>query len=195
MSLAINKDEIETRAAQFRSDLATTSDDMLMVRRFILHGSSFALRDNEVFSLADEISTHWQVHPNRDVYLVGSAKLGFSISPSKRWRPFGDESDIDVAVVSDKLFEAYWNEIDSYVARPESWADRERCRSTVASGWIRPDYLPAVLADEWFEFFRSVQMNSQYAGGIKIAAGLYYSMSFLERYQATAIKKCRSEAA
>ncbi|WP_026656076.1 hypothetical protein [Butyrivibrio sp. AE3003] len=55
-----------------------------------------------------------------EVYMSGSAKLGFSLSPpqkdkeEKLFKPFNDDekirkiSDIDVAVVSDKLFSEYW---------------------------------------------------------------------------------------
>ncbi len=55
-----------------------------------------------------------------EVYMSGSAKLGFSLSPpqpnkeSKLFKPFNDDekkrkvSDIDIAVVSEKLFLEYW---------------------------------------------------------------------------------------
>lgn len=184
---------IDERRQLFRQNLAELPDDMAVVRRHVLHGAPFALDEEGSFALADEISTHWGVHPNRDVYLVGSAKLGFSINPKKRWLPFRNESDIDIAVVSERLFEIRWNEIDVYAGLPDSWEDRSACQRSVASGWIRPDYLPGAMADDWFEFFRRIQNTGTYAGGIGIRAGLYYSMEFLERYQARGVDQCRSE--
>lgn len=40
--------------------------------------------------------------------VVGSAALGFSLSPWKRFAPFSQRSDIDVAVVSMRHFEDAW---------------------------------------------------------------------------------------
>lgn len=40
--------------------------------------------------------------------VVGSACVGFSLNPDKNWKPFDDDSDIDVAVVSHTHFEKAW---------------------------------------------------------------------------------------
>ena len=57
--------------------------------------------------LKAEISSHFGERPE-NVYLVGSAKLGFSIAPHKLWQPFSDESDIDVVIISEDLFKSLW---------------------------------------------------------------------------------------
>lgn len=49
-----------------------------------------------------------------NIAVVGSSKLGCSLTPvsersNKLFRCFNEESDIDIAIVSDKLFETYWN--------------------------------------------------------------------------------------
>ncbi len=44
--------------------------------------------------------------------LVGSAKLGYSLSPLKCLKPFmEDSSDIDIALVSEKLYSYYWEQL------------------------------------------------------------------------------------
>lgn len=49
--------------------------------------------------------------------IVGSAKTGYSLSPLKLLTPFHDEtpgvpsSDIDIAIVSDRLFQSFWGEL------------------------------------------------------------------------------------
>ena len=49
--------------------------------------------------------------------IVGSAKTGYSLSPQKVLRPFHDEipgepsSDIDIAVISEKLFLGFWDKL------------------------------------------------------------------------------------
>ena len=49
-----------------------------------------------------------------NIAVVGSSKLGCSLTPvsergNKLFRCFNEESDIDIAIVSDKLFETYWS--------------------------------------------------------------------------------------
>lgn len=49
--------------------------------------------------------------------IVGSAKLGYSLSPNHPFRPFivsaqaTETSDIDIAIISAKMFESWWEEI------------------------------------------------------------------------------------
>src|SRR5690606_27022468 len=42
------------------------------------------------------------------VTLVGSAAIGISLNPSKNFREFNDDSDIDVAIVSHYHFTVAW---------------------------------------------------------------------------------------
>lgn len=49
-----------------------------------------------------------------NIAIVGSSKTGCSLTPvseqrSKLFRGFNDDSDIDIAIVSDKLFQKYWD--------------------------------------------------------------------------------------
>lgn len=41
-----------------------------------------------------------------DVHLVGSAQLGFSLSPPKYGKAYSDKSDLDMVVVNERLFNA-----------------------------------------------------------------------------------------
>ena len=47
-----------------------------------------------------------------NVVMVGSGKIGFSLSPEKFLKPFIDEgdnkSDIDIAIISPQLFDRFW---------------------------------------------------------------------------------------
>ncbi|MGN0499357.1 MAG: hypothetical protein ACI4F6_09915 [Acutalibacteraceae bacterium] len=55
------------------------------------------------------------VHYN-NIGIAGSAKLGFSLNPTKNYKIFDDDSDIDIIVVSQKLFNEFWEQYlyDSY---------------------------------------------------------------------------------
>ncbi len=43
-----------------------------------------------------------------EIALIGSAAVGFSLNPRKRFAPFSASSDIDVAVVSSHHFDLAW---------------------------------------------------------------------------------------
>ncbi len=55
------------------------------------------------------------VHYN-NIGIAGSAKLGFSLNPAKSYMPFNENSDIDIIIVSQNLFNEFWNQYlnDSY---------------------------------------------------------------------------------
>lgn len=44
-----------------------------------------------------------------DVLIGGSALLGFSLSPQKVWKPFDDNSDIDIIIINEKEYKRYWD--------------------------------------------------------------------------------------
>lgn len=55
------------------------------------------------------------VHYN-NIGIAGSAKLGFSLNPQKNFKSFDENSDIDIIVVSQRLFYDFWEQYlsDSY---------------------------------------------------------------------------------
>ena len=51
--------------------------------------------------------------PAKDIAIVGSAKLGYSLNPEPRgdlFKQFGDHSDIDTVIVSANLFDEIWTQ-------------------------------------------------------------------------------------
>jgi len=46
--------------------------------------------------------------PATDVFICGSALLGFSLSPKKDFANFNDKSDIDIVIISKKMFDRFW---------------------------------------------------------------------------------------
>jgi hypothetical protein len=57
-------------------------------RRFLTFGSCRQLAEEAYFNLKAAVAEKFEIHPN-EVIVVGSTKLGFSIVPEKRYRPFG----------------------------------------------------------------------------------------------------------
>ena len=185
--------DTEAAVAKFKSDL-TQHNTATVTHRNILGGGCYALDHDQYMSLKERVADHFRV-ATMEVIVVGSAKLGFSIAPMKRYRHFGDESDIDVAIASPKLFDAIWDEsLDFHLDGPVVWDKLSQYRKNVFRGWIRPDQLPThgsfQRSHEWFEFFRSLTQSGEY-GQIKITGALYRTWRHLERYQWDAVLQCQ----
>lgn len=184
------------RIEAFKAALLGQPDDEQVVRQLILHGSAFAIGDDALYTLKQRVGAEFGVDPNQDVFLVGSAKLGFSVAPSQRYKPFADDSDLDVAIVAHDLYQQVWHEVHQYSLSGGYWPDRERFEGYLAKGWIRPDLLPNsptfAFSNAWFEFFRALKAE-RIGGPYKINAGLYHDMSFLVKYQKGAVTKCRED--
>lgn len=75
--------------------------------------------DSEWYTKYDEfkkyISKKLNVHYN-NIGIAGSAKMGFSLNPEKNFKAFDENSDVDIIIVSRKLFNEFWEQYlnDSY---------------------------------------------------------------------------------
>ena len=78
-----------------------------------------------------------------DVRIVGSGRHGFSMNPKNKLRAFTEESDIDVVVVNDALFDAFWVSLLT-AAYPRMNANvgvggwKEYGRTELFAGWLTP---------------------------------------------------------
>lgn len=182
---------MEEKIARFKADLNLGTTHL--VQKYITAAESEILTSCDHFSLKDAISGQFGVHPN-EIILVGSAKVGFSLAPDKRYREFGDSSDLDVAIISPVLFDRVWHSVLDYKNSRQYWPKKDEFKHHFFDGWIRPDKLPPSrkfsFANEWWEYFTELS-NSQRFGMQSINAGLYREMSFLDKYQSLCIEKCK----
>lgn len=181
------------RLARFKDDLSALQPSQ-MLSKWLLTGDSFALDTDLEFKLRDQISQHFEVEYS-EVVLIGSGKLGFSIAPMKRYREFGDHSDLDVAVVSEVLFSKVWKETYNYAKSGAYWPSAKVFFKYLSQGWIRPDKLPSSptfkFSGVWWDFFNGESAKGTY-GHYKLRAGLYQSWFFFNQYQVSCIQKCKS---
>lgn len=186
--------EIEERIIEFQTDLKEHSVKRI-VRKRITFGPSFILDLDKYFDLKLCIADHFQINPN-EVLLVGSGKLGFSIAPKKRYRYFGDKSDVDIAIISSSLFDDIWKQVYEYRNAVGYWNEEREFKSYMFRGWIRPDKLPPAysfnIRGDWWEFFRSITNCGLY-GPFQIRGALYKSWDFLEGYQSICVKSCQED--
>lgn len=116
------KELVEERLKEFKEDLKSDLSSIQIVRKHIISGDCVILSPDKYFDLRSEVAEHFGLHPN-EVFVVGSAKLGFSVAPNNRYREFCDESDIDIAMVSSMLFEQFWQEVFNYRYEGPYWPE------------------------------------------------------------------------
>lgn len=186
-------DEIEAKIGQFKVDIHEHPTPYV-IHQYITHGNAFILDETPYFQLKEAVAINFNVHPT-NVYMVGSGKLGFSIKPSRRYQSFGEASDIDLAIISQEMFEQIWKRVFQYYTDVGTWwAKSDKFLQYLFKGWIRPDLLPYghsfQISSQWWDFFQSLT-NSGIYGPYKIVAGVYHSMYFFESYQSICIEQCK----
>ena len=189
---------IEERIRTFKADLendAITNEEI--VNKYISFGTPYIFQDDEgqYHRLKQHIATKYSIN-NTEIIMIGSAKLGFSIAPIKIWKFFSDDSDIDVAIISESLFNLFWKELFDFnislVIRTEQ--EESKYRSFLEyffKGWLRPDLFPFEFEQKWgwFDFFRGISHED--FEGRKIAAAIFKEHFFFQRYHSRNIQEIR----
>lgn len=137
-----------------------------------------------------------------NIRIVGSGKIGFSLSPDNFPRPFSEVSDIDVLVVDEKLFDKVWmSMLEWHYPRKGidlggadgKWAKTRR--KELYWGWFSPDKIrfsglsfPSVLkplrdiSTAWFNCFQSLSLYPEFSGR-HISGRLYRTWDHATLYQ------------
>lgn len=138
-----------------------------------------------------------------EVFITGSAKLGFS--PHKR-KQFDLDSDIDIALTSSALYDRMMDFIHDYqmelrenrkAVSLDEMKSYHKFLEYSAIGWMRPDLLPtsfrvAELKTEWFSFFDSISHGKSEVGNYKVTAGAFKSYGHLERYAISGLRSLKT---
>jgi len=182
--------------SSFKKDCLNKSPD-IVVQKYLLDGTSyfFDIEDkiNE-FQFKKDIARSLGVHI-REIAIVGSGKLGFSIKPDKDepgFFPFKKfdgkkkKSDLDIAIISNNLFDSQLKRLYEHTSRygnKEIWnkvSDRKSLAYYVLKGWLRPDFIPKEykISDD----IENVQSDYKMKFGRDINIGIYKSWYFFESY-------------
>ncbi|MGA2232212.1 MAG: hypothetical protein ABSH22_15050, partial [Tepidisphaeraceae bacterium] len=163
-----------------------------VIRKHISTGRPRAFSDHEYYELRSTVAAEFQLHPS-SVVVVGSTRLGFSLSPERRYQIVQSDSDIDVAIVSQERFDDYWERVFLHSKSDLAWPTH-KFRVRLFKGWIDPRFLPRTpafeAAEKWVQFFDGLMRSRKY-GRRRITARLYRSWDRLEAYQETSVLACK----
>lgn len=133
--------------------------------------------------------------------IVGSAKTGFSLSPQKVLKPFhnqdkgGSSSDIDIAIVSERLFLHFWNELRGTEGIYNQFYYKYLTGS-IFRGYINDKNLQKIdgIREEWSDLVSPINVTLQDRLRFEhpITYRIYRSWEDLEEYQLIGIGKARS---
>ena len=136
-----------------------------------------------------------------NVQIVGSAKVGYSLSPSKLFSPFHDEcpdkpsSDIDIAIISEQLYKKFWDELRQAKKIRYKQAYYNHLTESIFRGYINEkDLLKADgMCNEWESLIRPINVVLQDNLGFvhPITYRVYRSWEDLEEYQLIGISKAK----
>jgi hypothetical protein len=154
-----------------------------VVKQHIFQGTPFVFRDQPKLyqDLRDHIGTSLRL-PHENIIVVGSAQVGFSLAPDNSFVAFSEESDIDVVVVNERLFDQGWQTLlrwnyprRHHLPVPELKWTRNRMEE-LYWGWFSPDRIhfdglsfPEALkplrdlSTQWFDAFQSLSQNETFA--------------------------------
>lgn len=175
-----------------------------IVDTLILEGDALHFTNQQIAHVAAVLSRQFAIEVSTaNLRIIGSAKIGFSLHPKKTpdgtlpaFRSFRPDSDIDIAITSEKLFEIIWDELSTHANNTLSmpW-NSGKLGDYMIHGWIRPDYFPKHTrlrrCDDWWDIFRMLSVDDR-LGRRTIRGALYFSHEHLRRYQLRGLTQCKS---
>jgi hypothetical protein len=187
---------------QFRQALRQLEVEEI-IEKFILKEDASEVSGSNIEYIKNAIAASYgHAKESVEIIITGSAKLGFSTSKKfqngrvvgERYRPFSAESDIDVAVISPKIFDLIWLEIGKFATnkRASPW-DSGSLGDYLVYGWLRPDHFPKgqrlYNCDNWFDTFRRLSSNSRFDRH-RVSGGIFNSREHLTQYTARSVREC-----
>lgn len=149
-----------------------------------------------IYDLKKALSEYFKVHI-RELEIVGSAKIGICMNrfSTRYGKKFGEESDIDLVVVSSELFDRAWHELLKFElsSKASTQIGSERLRQsykTIPNGIISPERLPENLnfSKIWWKIFSELSNQNKYHKK-KIRGRLFKDWWFVEKYYSIELAK------
>ncbi len=156
--------------------------------QFFHHGSAYIFHDSPQFHVqfkrnvsdAMESTFGLKISPFTDIFICGSAHLGFSAVPGDKFgREFIPESsDIDLAIINTELFDRWWAQL----AHPLTSLGKllPEIAENLLNGLISPNmaHSSTEIGRKWWDLFGRLEVN----GFRKVRGRIYRTAQFMENY-------------
>ncbi len=190
---------------EFKTHCITNKPD-IFVQRYLIENETYffyKFKERDEFKFKKDIALLLNVHI-RDIAMVGSGKLGFSLKPEKDvpglylFKEFdynfnlsitNEKSDLDIAIISSGLFDKEIKNLynhTNYYNKRYLWGDRASLAKYVLKGRLTTRFLP--LSFPLTEEIKNTQEKYQMQYGRKINLEIYKSWHFFETYHQENIK-------
>jgi hypothetical protein len=199
------------------------NDEQVFQKYFIDNETFFfKLQDNIgnwEYELKMDLANSLNIHMN-DIYIVGSGKTGFSMKPKCRGRAFdgdyqitrkvSDKSDIDIAIVSNSLFDEVqeniydwskgfkddWNSNSYYSDGNKRFGVSLKYKflEYLGKGWYRPDLKPVDYKYQTKDSINLEDVLDKWRSRLnrKVAYAFYKNWHFFKKYQIETISSLRN---
>ena len=141
------------------------------------------------------ISSGLDIHFN-DIAIIGSAKTGFSFSPSKHFKPFTSDSDVDIVLVSKKHFNKFWNAYSEMFYKQIPFEESEEVYKSIFRKFISLKNPTEKHSDikEWVKTVNPFVKDLQQIFGISqdINYRIYDSWDSVEKYHHFGISQLKN---
>ncbi|MFT6150419.1 MAG: hypothetical protein ACJAUH_003124 [Saprospiraceae bacterium] len=183
------------------TNLENEDDKKIFTQKHYFHGIPIVFdgREEDYYHFKKRIADNFNIQ-FYEVMIVGSSKFGFS--PFKLTE-FTLDSDIDVVIFNEKLFDYYFDLISDYQYKikgqiirlnTQQYKDYMRFIKYFIRGWMRPDLLPQnttvfkEIKQNWDDFFKGISHSKSEVGNYIVKAGLFKSQKFAEKYYRSSIE-------
>jgi hypothetical protein len=192
-------EQVASLVAEFQADLKKMSDGDV-VHKHILTGMPVVVPDHAYFEIRRRTAHAFAVCPS-EILIVGSCRTGFSIKDGQTYKPARPDSDIDVTIVSERLFQEYWEAVFRFANSSYEYRQSNQYKifsQDLARGWIMPRGLPRMQSfskwNDWFLHFDELGRQRLHGSEPRNINGkLYRSWISLQTYQEILVRKRRNE--
>ncbi|WP_422354217.1 hypothetical protein [Roseivirga pacifica] len=185
-------------------NISSANEETNFVQKHFFNGTPFVFkdRDGDYYDFSKRIADNFQIQYS-DINIVGSSRFGFS--PYK-FTEFSYESDIDVTLCNEALFEKFFDLVSDYTYKlryKEIFLRIDQYKSYVkfikyfSTGWMRPDLLPSnstefkEIRQDWDDFFKTISYGNSEVGNYKVKAGLFKNQKYAEKYYRSSISQIK----
>ena len=186
----------------FKKELKENTVDDFVNSHVINTDCGVVIKDDDLSLIKETFESKFSsLKGDVKVFVVGSAKFGFSytrklkdkvVKPAYRaYDP--NESDIDVAIVSAKIYYSIWSELSTEAFNTSNFPCRNELSAYMYHGWIRTDQIGrnGLYQSTWNSAMNelNVSRNFKYK---KLRCALYSTTEFLKQYHRYGIKKAKN---